>query len=111
MQRYVLLSFMGVALGWAQTPAAFEDSVRAAMASSIAQQRTAARKQALAVKTSNPAAAEDPFFLVPFAKADAGGADCDPLPKAELNSLIESAAQKSGVDSELVRAVIEKESG
>jgi soluble lytic murein transglycosylase-like protein len=36
--------------------------------------------------------------------------DCDPLPTAELDSLIESASGKAGVDRDLVRAVVDKES-
>jgi soluble lytic murein transglycosylase-like protein len=114
MTQKLLVFFAGAALGWAQAPANFEESVRAAMAPGVAQQRAAVQKQASAVRQSdaaNPAAEPGrSFFTVPFAKAEAGYADCDPLPKSELNPLIESAAQKSGVDAQLVRAVIEKES-
>ena len=36
--------------------------------------------------------------------------DCDPLPAEQLDSLVEEAAQKTGVEAHLVRAVIDKES-
>lgn len=106
-----LAIFLAVAaLGYAQPPADFEDSVRAAMAPGVAQQRAALQKQAITVKRASSPASESSFFTVPFAKAAAGTADCDPLPPGELNSLIESASQKTGVDGHLVRAVIERES-
>jgi len=110
LQRLVLL-LAGAALGCAQPPANFEESVRAAMAPGVAQQRAAVQKQAATVSKTISAAAGSSFFTVPFVKTEAGTADCDPLPKAELNSLIESASQKSGVDAQLVRAVIDQESG
>ena len=36
--------------------------------------------------------------------------DCDPLPADQLDPLIQEAAQKSGVEAQLVRAVIDQES-
>lgn len=100
----------------AQSPESFEDSVRAAMAPAIARQRAAVQKQAAAVTKpgtvapTGTAVSGTSFFTVPFARAEAGFAECDPLPANELNPLIQSAAEKSGVDAQLVRAVIEKES-
>jgi soluble lytic murein transglycosylase-like protein len=38
-------------------------------------------------------------------------ADCDPLPDADLNPLIATAATKEGVKAELIRAVMKQESG
>ncbi len=110
LQRPVIF-LVGAGLVYAQPPANFEESVRAAMAPGVAQQRAAVQKQAATVRQANSAASGDSFFTVPFARTEAGTADCDPLPKAELNSLIESASQKSGVDAQLVRAVIDQESG
>lgn len=95
----------------AQPPTNFEESVQAAMAPSIARQRVAAVKQASAAgavqsKSSNS------FFTTPFLPAAAqGGADCSPLPASELETLAGRAAQKTGVDAPLVRAVIDRESG
>lgn len=112
MSRKLALVLVGaVRLGCAQPPATFEESVRAAMAPGVAQQRAAVQKQAATLRQTTSAASADSFFIVPFARTEAGTADCDPLPKPELNSLIESASQKSGVDAQLVRAVIDQESG
>ncbi len=112
MPERLVIFLVGAGLACAQPPANFQESVRAAMAPGVAQQRAAVQKQAAAtVRQTNSTAPADSFFTVPFVKTDVGTADCDPLPKTELNSLIESAAQKSGVDAQLVRGVIEQESG
>ncbi|HTC32043.1 MAG TPA: lytic transglycosylase domain-containing protein [Bryobacteraceae bacterium] len=111
MLERLVIFLVGAGLACAQPPANFEEAVRAAMAPGVAQQRAAVQKQAATVKPANSAAPADSFFTVPFARTEAGTADCDPLPKTELNSLIESASQKSGVDAQLVRAVIDQESG
>jgi len=97
--------FLGAVLG-AQPPTDFETSVRAAMAPSIAQQRAAIQKQA----ALTPAKTGSSFFTTSFAPAADGAADCDPLPAAQLDPLIEEAAQKTGVQAQLVRAVIDQES-
>jgi len=110
MSPRLAIFLAGAAFGYAQSPTDFEESVRAAMAPGVAQQRAAVQKQAAAVKRAASSASESSFFTVPFGNAEAGTADCDPLPSGELNSLIESASQKSGVDAQLVRAVIERES-
>lgn len=111
MTPKLVIFLAGAAFCYAQAPADFEESVRTAMAPGVAQQRAAVQKQAAAaIKTAGSAVSGSSFFTVPFVKAQAGFADCDPLPKGELNPLIESAAQKSGVDAQLVRAVIERES-
>jgi hypothetical protein len=105
----------------AQTPADFEASrdfeasVRAAMAPSIVQQRAAIRKQVSAfvpagVGPSVSPSARPSFFAIPFSLATEGAVDCDPLPAEQLDPLIEEAAQKTGVEAQLVRAVIEQES-
>jgi soluble lytic murein transglycosylase-like protein len=111
MTRELLLLVAVVPFGCAQPPAGnFEESVRAAMAPGVAQQRAAAQRQAALVNRSNSIVSGSSFFTVPFVTTEAGSAECDPLPKGELDQLIESAARKSGVDGELVRAVIERES-
>jgi soluble lytic murein transglycosylase-like protein len=103
------LFFVGAALG-AQPPADFETSVKASMAPSIARQRAAIQKQAVStVRPVSPSAGVS-FFTVPFPPVEAGVADCDPLPADQLDPLVEAAAQKTGVDAQLVRAVIDQES-
>jgi len=99
------------AVVWAQPPANFEDSVKAAMASSIDQQRAAIQKQAVSLAPAAASSAPSSFFSTPFTLAAAPSADCDPLPGAQLDSLSAHASEKSGVDPKLVRAVIDQESG
>jgi soluble lytic murein transglycosylase-like protein len=110
MTRKLVFFLAGAALGCAQPPTNFEESVRAAMAPAVAQQRAAAQKQAAMVSPTSTAASGSSFFTVPFVRTEAGSAECDPLPDGELDPLIESAARKSGVDAQLVRAVIDRES-
>jgi len=94
----------------AQNAADFEKSVRAAMAPALAQQRASIRKQSAAARNTS-ATAGGSFFTTPFPIHEGLFATCDPVPADQLNTLIEGAAQKQGLDSELIRAVIEEESG
>jgi hypothetical protein len=94
----------------AQPPADFEASVKAAMAPAIAQQRTAVQRQVSSLGASRSAAAAKSFFTTSFSAPLDGTADCDPLPGDQLEPLIADAAHKTGVDAQLVRAVIEQES-
>jgi soluble lytic murein transglycosylase-like protein len=109
MHRKLALLFVGAVLG-AQSPADFEASVKAAMAPSIAQQRAAVERQEASVTRRIPQAARSSFFTTPFSPAVDAVVDCDPLPSGQLDSLIEDAAQKTGVEAQLVRAVIDQES-
>jgi len=93
----------------AQPPANFEATVQAAMARSIAQQRAAIQQQASMGGARSPA--QSSFFLTPFSPPPAGEADCAPMPAAQLESLIDRTARKTGVDAPLVRAVVDQESG
>jgi soluble lytic murein transglycosylase-like protein len=92
----------------AQPPPDFEASVKAAMAPSIAQQRAAVQKQAASVAPAKQGAPSS-FFTTSFLDGE-GAADCDPLPAEQLDPLIREAAQKTGVEAQLVRAVIDQES-
>lgn len=107
--RSRLLLILAAAVGLsAQPPADFEASVKAAMAPSIAQQRLSVHKQTAAIA---PAAAPQSFFTVPFPPVSSARADCDPVPNEQLQPIVEHAAQQSGVDVQLVHAVIDRESG
>lgn len=88
--------------------------------SGIERQRASIRRQ-LGV---DPAAASDTFFTVPWpapprpavlpgnaAVAKLPSPACDPLPEEQLASLTESAAKKEGLRLDLVRALIQQESG
>jgi soluble lytic murein transglycosylase-like protein len=88
----------------------FEASVKAAMAPSIARQRAAIQKQAASVVPPVSHSTSAAFFTIPFPPPEMGAADCDPLPADQLDPLIDAAAQKTGVDPQLVRTVIDKES-
>jgi soluble lytic murein transglycosylase-like protein len=88
----------------------FEASVKAAMAPSIARQRAAIQKQVSSVAPPVSRSPGSSFFTIPFPPLQMGAADCDPLPADQLDPLIDAAAQKTGVDAQLVRTVIEKES-
>lgn len=114
IRKFVLVPvaplFVAAVLG-AQPPADFEASVKAAMAPSIGQQRIAVQRQVSAVGEGRPVPAAHSFFTTPFSPATEGTADCDPLPNEQLEPLIDEASRKTGVDAQLVRAVIEQESG
>ena len=93
----------------AQQPAEFVDRIRAAMTASIEKQRASVRSQ---VQNGRAAPAAG-FFTAPWPTLTpvVAKADCDPIPTTELTPLIGAAAAKHGVETRLVRAVIEKESG
>ena len=94
----------------AQSPADFEQSIKAAMAQSLAQQQASIRKQVAASAKTRPAASGE-FFSTGQLSVVAGMlADCDPLPPNQLDPIINEAARKEQVSSELIRAVIDKES-
>ena len=61
-------------------------------------------------KQPTPAAS---FFTVPWVESPVPFSQppCDPLPKPELDKLVEEGAQTQGVKPELIRAVIDEESG
>ncbi len=85
-------------------------------------QRAAADKQRESTRrqTSAPAGA---FFLTPWLIAENPSAsssasasvqvnaDCDSIPEDQLRTLISNAAQKEGINPELIRAVVRRESG
>jgi len=101
-----------------------QEAVRKAMDASIALQRQAVaamqipiEKQRAAIAAGRPdaggggasaPAAPAPFFTLSW---PALGPECEPLPEAELNPLIQQAAQHEGLDANLLRAVARQESG
>jgi soluble lytic murein transglycosylase-like protein len=87
------------------------DRARAAMESSLAQQRASVQRQAKTAGASmtpwTPPTASAPvesesIMLQPF---------CEPIAKPELSVMIDSAANKNGVDPAVVREVARQESG
>jgi Transglycosylase SLT domain len=113
ISKFALLSvavlLLGAVLG-AQPPADFEASVKAAMAPAIAQQRAAVRRQVSATSTGKSVTTAQSSFIAPFSPAEEGAMDCDPLPHGQLETLVKETARRNGVDTQLVRAVIDQES-
>jgi soluble lytic murein transglycosylase-like protein len=88
-------------------------AARAMMEAAIARQRESVRRQ-----VSSPAARPgSDWFTVPWAapapEADSepGGGDCLPIAPHELKDYIEEVARREGVTPELLRAIIDRESG
>jgi soluble lytic murein transglycosylase-like protein len=104
----IVLALICIAGAYAQTPANFEDTVRSAMAASLAQQRASVRTQALAA--AKTAASPASFFTEPPLIGLGVLAECDALPAEQLNGIITGAAQKEGVSFEVIKAVVEEES-
>ena len=108
MMRAVFLLTLSAALAHAQqSPASFEESVRAAMAPALAQQRASIQKQAAAVGKSGTGSGSGFFSTAPIVSQFA---ECDPLPEKELDTLVDDAAKKQDVSADLIHAVIDKES-
>jgi len=88
------------------------DAIQAGMAAALAQQRASVAKQVSAVigRTPTPAAS---FFTVPWVESPVvfNLPACDPVPSAQLDSLIENSSKQENVKPDLVRAVIQQESG
>jgi soluble lytic murein transglycosylase-like protein len=106
--KLVLIPLILGAVLTAQPPPDFETSVKAAMAPAIAQQRAAVQKQSASLVPAKQGAPSS-FFTTSFLDGE-GAADCDPRPANQLEPLIQEAAQKNGVEAQLVRAVIDQES-
>lgn len=105
MKTLILIAALA-SCGYPQAPQNFEDTVRAAMAPSLARQRASIQKQAAAIARTSAPASDSGFFTTAFPPST----DCDPVPSEELDTLVKDAAGKEGVAPELVHAVIQKES-
>jgi hypothetical protein len=96
----------------AQTVPESSGSAGTTMASAIEQQRASVQKQVTSVtgKTTAPGA----FFTVPWVDGMASRfipPPCDPMATQELDQLIEKNSKEQGVKPDLIRAVINQESG
>jgi hypothetical protein len=110
--RWILAiaAFSGMILG--QTTPATPTPVRPAPSNAIEQQRASVLKQVMSI-TGKPAAL-GAFFTVPWVDGMASRPlppPCDPMATAELEQLIEQNSKQQGVKSDLIRAVINQESG
>ncbi len=103
---------MGALLG---QEADFQAKVRAAMATSLDQQKASVQKQVI-VAPADAAVLHTGFYTVPWPApvsmnvSQAAGIDCDPMPKDQLETLVGAVAEKEGIKTDLIHAVIRKES-
>jgi len=92
------------------------DRARAAMESSLAQQRTSVQRQAKAAGASMapwtpPTASAPRESQFDESQSVMFKPLCDPVPQPELADMIDSAANKNGVNPSIVREVARQESG
>ena len=99
-------------------PTDFHDTVQAAMMPSLDQQRQSVRQQAALVKAVPASSSSDStgsdFFTTPWPRPvemQVAQPLCDPMPKDDVDSLVDTASKQEGVKPELVRAVMRQESG
>ena len=83
------------------------------MEASIAQQRASIARQAQsAIRSDAPSAQPESFFWAPWPRpVTPVVADCDPLPRAEVDRLAADASKSEHLSVDLIRTVMEKESG
>lgn len=82
------------------------------MEASLEKQRVSVRTQMASAVAAPPQSSSPAFFTVPWPKSVAMlPANCDPLPKTRVEELIAKAAEKESVKPELVREVMQRESG
>ncbi len=82
------------------------------MAAALTEQRASVLKQVNAVM-GRPAAPAASFFTVPWVESALpfNIPPCNPLPSMQLDQLIETSSKEQGVKPDLIRAVIDEESG
>ena len=101
---------MLAAAGLAQNPDPYAKA-RAAIEQSVEKQRASVRIQ---VKAGS---SDDAFFTVPWVAPQTETAapptqpDCEPVPEEQLGPLVEEISRREGLTPDLLRAVIQKESG
>jgi len=111
--KCILASFTIVGVLSGQTASNPADSIRTAMAASVEKQRAAVLQQVTSV-TAKPAVAPASFFTVPWVESPASGfipPPCDPMATQSLEELIDKNSKQHGVKADLIRAVINQESG
>jgi soluble lytic murein transglycosylase-like protein len=105
-------SFVILNYGWAQpAPDPPKTAAQPAMATSLEKQRVSITQQvdSLIGRSTTPAAA---FYTVPWIDFPSFVLPpCDPLPDEQLDQLIGESSKESGVQPDLIRAVISQESG
>src|SRR3954454_39192 len=108
--RVVTLIVCSLLSAFGQQPA--QDKIRAAMQSSLDQQKASVGRQADNAQPVPPGT----FFTIPWPGSpptpQAASADiaCEPISEPELAPLIEAAAKREEIQPNLIRAVVQKES-
>jgi len=88
------------------------DEIQSAMAASLAKQRVSLIQQVASAMGKKPTPAAS-FFMVPWVETPVPFSmpPCDPIPAAELDKLVLENSQQQGVKEEIIRGVIQEESG
>lgn len=109
--KWILALIVSAAAGWAQTNPDPKNPAQAAMAASLDQQRVSIARPVDSL-IGRPATAAAPFFSVPWIGFPSFVLPpCDPLPIEQLDKLVEQSSRQEGVQPDLIRAVINQESG
>src|SRR4051812_211846 len=108
--RAVLVGCIALQSAWSQAPPTVPAQ---AVASAIQQQSIA--QQRLSVQKQIGTVAQQGFFVLPppsgVTRYSVPMANCEPLPSAEVDSLVTTAATAQSLNPDLLRAVIRQESG
>jgi soluble lytic murein transglycosylase-like protein len=124
--RTLLVGVLKVALGVISTaaflPAQSPGDAGAATKESLAKQHASASavqdsltRQRASLEKQTGRSGQNGFFVLPRpaglgATPPLAGADCEPLPASEVDSLVERAANQEGLDQAVVRGVMRQES-
>jgi soluble lytic murein transglycosylase-like protein len=105
---FICLPILFLTLEIARPQQKVPGSPAAGMQESLAQQRLSVEKQLRAISSAS-------FFALPPPApidqiAPAGSAECDPVPEAELQSMIEETAKRESIRADLLRSVLRQES-
>jgi soluble lytic murein transglycosylase-like protein len=111
--KWILASAAIWGVLWSQTSPNSPQPTRSAMAASLERQRVSVQRQVISV-TGRAAPPAESFFTVAWmepAVARFVPPPCDPLATQEVDQLIEQNSEEEGVKPDLIRAVINQESG
>jgi len=88
------------------------EAVQSAMAAALGQQRASIIKQVAGIMGRAPVPAAS-FFTAPWVESPVpfNLPPCDPLPATQLDELIQTSSKQEDIKPEVVRAVIQEESG
>ena len=97
------MAFVFLLMGVSRAADSGYSAARALQEASIEKQRTAVRIQAAAAVAQNPAFFEKTALVLP-------DFDCERAPAGKIHRIVDDGARRSGLDEDLVRAVVQKES-